>query len=79
MNITATELKHRLGCYLEAAQVEPIVVEKSDIAASVILSKYRYEQLCQFEDIFWDLQARAAEEEGFMSELGVKELMRTRT
>lgn len=78
MNVTATELKHRLGRYLEAAQVEPVVVEKSGRATCVVLSKYRYDQLCELEDIFWDLQARVAEKEGFMSELEVKELLRTR-
>ena len=57
MNVTATELKHRLGRYLEAAQVEPVVIEKSGRVTSVVLSKRRYDQLCQLEDMFWDLQA----------------------
>ena len=57
MNVTATELKHRLGRYLEAAQVEPAVIEKSGHVTSVVLSKRRYEQRCQLEDMFWDLQA----------------------
>lgn len=75
MNVTATELKNRLGQYLEAAQVEPVVVEKSGRVTSVVLSKHRYDQLCELEDIFWDLKARAAEKEGFMSDIEAKELL----
>ena len=78
MNVTATELKHRLGRYLEAAQVEPVVVEKSGRATSVVLSKRRYDQLCELEDMFWDLQAQTAEQEGFMSDSEVRELLQTR-
>ena len=78
MNVTATELKHRLGRYLEAAQVEPVVVEKSGRVTSVVLSKRRYDQLCELEDRFWDLQAQTAEQEGFMSDSEVRELLQTR-
>ena len=78
MNVTATELKHRLGRYLEAAQVEPVVIEKSGRVTSVVLSKRRYDQLCELEDMFWDLRAQTAEQEGFMSDSEVRELLQTR-
>lgn len=78
MNVTATELKNRLGRYLDAAQVEPVVIEKSGRVTSVVLSKHRYDQLCELEDMFWDIKARVAENEGFMSDLEVKELLQTR-
>ena len=76
MNVTATELKHRLRHYLEVAQVEPVVIEKSG-HTSIILSKRRYDWLCELEDMFWDMQAQVAENEGFMSELEVRELLHT--
>ena len=78
MNVTATELKHRLGRYLEAAQVEPVVIEKSGRVTSVVLSKRRYDQLCELEDMFWDQQAQTAEQEGFLSDAEVRELLQTR-
>ena len=43
MHVTAAELKYRLGRYLEAAQVEPVIVEKSGRMSSVVLSERRYD------------------------------------
>jgi len=68
MHITATELKNRLGRYLEAAQVEPVIVEKSGRTSSVVLSKRRYDQLCRLEDMLGDMKGRDAEQEGFLSD-----------
>lgn len=68
MNVTATELKTRLGQYLEAAQSEPVIIEKSGRASSVVLSMRRYDELCDIEDRLWDMQAQQAEKEGFMSD-----------
>ena len=67
MQITATELKNRLGQYLEVAQREPVIIEKSGRENSVVLSKRRYDQLCELEDQLWDMKAQEAEKEGFMS------------
>lgn len=75
MRVTATELKNRLGKYLEAAQAEPVIVEKSGRASNVVLSKRRYDQLCELEDKFWDMKAQVAEQEGFMSEDEVDDLV----
>ncbi len=67
MHVTATELKNRLGQYLEMAQREPVIIEKSGRENSVVLSKQRYDQLCELEDSLWDKRAQMAEQEGFMS------------
>ncbi len=75
MYVTATELKNRLGRYLEAAQVEPVIVEKSGRMSSVVLSKRRYDQLCRLEDVLWDMKARNAESEGFLSDEELRELL----
>ena len=75
MQVTATELKNRLGRYLEAAQVEPVIVEKSGRMSSVVLSKRRYDQLCRLEDVIWDMKARSAESEGFLSDEELRELL----
>lgn len=75
MHVTATELKNRLGRYLETAQIEPVIVEKSGRVSNVVLSKRRYDQLCRLEDLLWDVKARKAEKEGFLSDVEARELL----
>lgn len=75
MHVTATELKNRLGRYLETAQIEPVIVEKSGRVSNVVLSKRRYDQLCRLEDLLWDMKAREAEKEGFLSDVEVRGLL----
>jgi prevent-host-death family protein len=75
MNVTATELKNRLGQYLEASQLEPVIVEKSRRESSVVLSKRRYDELCELEDKLWDLKAVSAEKEGFLNGDEVQNLL----
>jgi antitoxin Phd len=75
MNVTATELKNRLGQYLEASQLEPVIVEKSGRESSVVLSKRRYDELCELEDKLWDLKAVSAEKEGFLNGDEVQNLL----
>ena len=75
MHVTATELKNRLGRYLETAQIEPVIVEKSGRVSNVVLSKRRYDQLCRLEDLLWDVKARKAEKEGFLSDVEVRALL----
>ncbi len=75
MNVTATELKNRLGQYLEAAQVEPVIIEKSGRESSVVLSKRRYDELVELEDKLWDMKAQEAAKEGFMSDKETRQLL----
>ena len=75
MHVTATVLKNRLSRYLEAAQVEPAIVEKSGRMSGVVLSKRRYDQLCWLEDVLWDKKARSAEKGGFLSDEELRELL----
>ena len=75
MNVTATELKNRLGQYLEVSQVEPVIIEKSGRESSVVLSKRRYDELVSWRIKIWDLKAVAAEKEGFMSDAEVQDLI----
>ena len=76
MQVTATELKNRLGQYLEAAETEPVVIVKSGRASKVVLSKRRYDELCELEDKLWDMKAQEAEKEGFMSDEEAQQLLR---
>lgn len=75
MNVTATELKNRLGQYLDAAQIEPVIIEKSGRESSVVLSKRRYDELVDLEDKLWDMKAQQAEKEGFLSDDETRQLL----
>ena len=45
MQVTATEAKNRLGQMLEAAQREPVFIDKSGRRHSVLISAERYDEL----------------------------------
>ena len=66
MIVTATELKNRLGRYLDAARNNPVVVEKTGRKTVVLLSIEEFERLTKTEDEFWAQKALAAEKEGYV-------------
>lgn len=66
--VKATEMKQRLGQYLEYAATAPVMVEKSGRTVVVMLSVQEYERLCAFEDAFWAQKALEAEKTGWASE-----------
>lgn len=47
MKITATELKNRLGRYLDAAETEPVEIQKSGRRKAVLLSHAQYQKLLE--------------------------------
>ena len=67
MQITATELKRRLGRYLDQAETTPVMVEKSGRLKSVVISYDMYEKLTAIEDKYWALKAIEAEKSGYLS------------
>ncbi len=69
MQVTATELKNRLGQYLDVAETNPVFVKKSGRKKSVLISNAMYEKLLAYEDAYWASKAKIAEDEGY---LGVK-------
>lgn len=73
--VKATEMKQRLGQYLDYALAGPVVVEKSGRQAVVLLSMEEYERLCACEDAYWRKKAEEAEKSGWASEQEVAALM----
>ena len=63
---TATELKNRLGAYLDAAMTEPVFVQKSGRSVAVLVSQQRYAYLQALEDELWALRASLAEQSGYL-------------
>ncbi len=65
LNVAATEVKQRLGQYLESALIEPVIIEKAGRPAVVMLSVAEYERLRTLEDAWWGERARQAIDGGF--------------
>jgi prevent-host-death family protein len=62
--VTATDLKQQLSKTLEAAQHEPIFVEKNGRPYAVILHPEEYEWYQKLEDRYWGEKAVAATASG---------------
>ena len=76
MQITATELKNRLGRYLDVAETSPVFVQKSGRKKSVLISNAMYEKLLAYEDAYWASKAKAAEDEGYLGVEASEKLLR---
>jgi len=63
---TATELKNRLGAYLDTALTEPVFVQKSGRDVAVLVSRQHYAYLQALEDELWALRAQLAEQSGYL-------------
>lgn len=63
---TATELKNRLGTYLDAALTEPVFIQKSGRDVAVLVSRQHYAHLQALEDEIWALRAALAEQSGYL-------------
>ncbi len=66
LHLAASEVKQRLGQYMECALTEPVVIEKSGRPAVVMLSITEYERLQAMDDAYWGERARQALEGGLV-------------
>jgi prevent-host-death family protein len=64
--VTATELKTKTGETLDAAQREPVAIEKNGRAIAVIVPQADYERLIAMENDYWLARVEAAEKSGFI-------------
>ena len=75
VTVKATEMKNKLGHYLQMALTEPVVVEKTNQRVAVLMSIKEYERLTRLEDAYWGERAKAVEAEGYLSEAETKEFI----
>jgi prevent-host-death family protein len=75
MQVTATELKNRLGRYLDVAETNPVFVKKSGHNKSVLISNAMYEKFLAYEDAYWASKAKISENEGYLGEKASEELL----
>ena len=73
--VSATEMKNRLGVYLQMIMAEPIIVEKAHRPVAVLLSKEEYERLTKLEDAYWGEKAKAAEAEGYLTDAETRDFV----
>ncbi len=64
--ITATELKTKTGATLDAAQREPVAIEKNGRQVAVIIPKADYDRLMKLENEYWLARVEAAEKTGYI-------------
>jgi antitoxin Phd len=64
MNVSATELKARLGRYLEIVAKEPVFIEKNGRNTAVIISTEEYQKFISLDDMYWGALAMQAKQEG---------------
>ena len=76
MNATATEVKNRFGEFMEKAQREPVVVEKTGRSYAVLISFEEFERLRALEDAHWAALAKQAEAGGYASPDEVADLLK---
>ncbi len=77
MQITATELKNRLGRYLDVAETDPVIVKKSGRTKSVLISSAMYETFLAYEDAYWASKAKQAEEDGYLGSKASEDLIKS--
>ena len=63
----AKEAKNGFGRLLDAAQREPVTIEKKGRPVAVVLSVEDYRRLEELEDVMWAIRAKEAEKEGYLS------------
>jgi prevent-host-death family protein len=80
MNVKATELKTRLGRYLDASIKEPVFIEKSGRQFAVLISFEEYEKVTALysaiEDKYWGDLAVQAKKEGVFQGDAMAELLK---
>ncbi|MFA7340806.1 MAG: type II toxin-antitoxin system Phd/YefM family antitoxin [Candidatus Obscuribacterales bacterium] len=64
--VTATELKTKTGETLDAAQREPVAIEKNGRPIAVIVPQADYERLMRIENDYWLARVEAAEKSGYV-------------
>jgi prevent-host-death family protein len=75
MNVTATQLKNKLGTYLDMSITEPVIVQKAGRTVAAMISYSYYEKLLEMEDAFWANKALESEKSGYIGSASLDKLM----
>lgn len=75
--IPASEMKQRFGACIEAAQAEPILVQRSGRPSVVVVSVAKYQRLQRIEENSWGALAQQAKEDGLLSDEETADWLKT--
>jgi antitoxin Phd len=68
MNVyTASTAKTHFGALIDAAQLEPVLIEKNGKPYVFVLSKKEYDSLMAIEDAYWLREAEEGKKSGYLS------------
>jgi antitoxin Phd len=73
--VSTTELKNRLGLYLDISETAPVIIQKSGRVKSVLISNSMYKEFLAYEDAYWAAKANAAEKQGYLGTEASEELL----
>ncbi len=65
--LTSVEAKTKFGTLLDMAQKAPVGIEKHGRLITVVVSYEDFERYQLLEDQLWVLEAKSAEEQGYLS------------
>ena len=66
MTASATDVKIRFGEYMDKAQREPVIVEKTGRSYAVLMGYDEYQRLMALEDALWAAKADQAKASDFI-------------
>jgi len=75
LTVNATEMKQRMGQYIEKALVEPVVIHKSDRPVVLMISMNEYQRLQDMEDQIWHERAVVALKSGLVGSNNAEHLL----
>lgn len=73
--INSREAQNHFGDLMNQAIKEPVVIQKHGKPCAVLISHEEYKKFLELEDFYWDLKARQASEEGFLSKEESKDFL----
>ena len=74
--VSATEIKNRLGQYMDYAIASPILIEKQGRPTVVLLAVAEYDRLIALEDAYWAQKALEAEKSGWVGQAEAERLLK---
>ena len=78
VTVGATELKNRLGEFIDKARREPVLVKSHGRDAVVLVDHAEFERLRSIEDAYWVSRADEAMRSGLLSSQETMEYLRGR-
>ena len=67
LNVSAKEAQNHFGELMIKAIKEPVIINKYGKPSAVLMSHEEYERFSSIEDLYWEMEAKKASLNGFLS------------